>query len=88
MQSYQEMLTTGDNEANNLLAGDLNSYLILSINGESILDPDTGEEIIQQMPPTKLMKDEYINLFEIWVQNGMPEAATDAEELMAIEQEG
>jgi mono/diheme cytochrome c family protein len=81
MQSYQEMLTTGDNEGNNLIAGDLNSYLIITINGGSILDPDTGEEIIQQMPPTKLMKDEYINLFEIWVQNGMPEAAADAEVL-------
>ena len=81
MQSYQEMLTTGDNEPNNLIAGDMNSYLILTINGGSILDPDTGEEIIQQMPPTKLMKDEYIDLFEIWVQNGMPEAAADAEVL-------
>ena len=81
MQSYQEMLSTGDNKANNLIAGDLNSYLILTINGETVLDPDTGEEIIQQMPPTKLMKDEYINLFESWVQNGMPEAAADAEGL-------
>lgn len=87
MQSYQEMLTTGDNEANNLIAGDLNSYLILTINGGSILDPETGEEIIQQMPPTKLMKDEYINLFEIWVQNGMPEAAAEAEALTAAAQE-
>ena len=86
MQSYQEMLSTGDNEANNLIAGDLNSYLILTINGGNILDPDTGEEIIQQMPPTKLMKDEYINLYEIWVQNGMPESAADAEELSVMEQ--
>jgi mono/diheme cytochrome c family protein len=86
MQSYQEMLSTGDNEANNLIAGDLNSYLILTINGENVLDPDTGEEIIQQMPPTKLMKDEYINLYEIWVQNGMPESAADAEELSVMEQ--
>ncbi|MCK4489349.1 MAG: c-type cytochrome, partial [Anaerolineales bacterium] len=67
MQTYQEMLTTGDNAANNLIAGDLNSYLILTNKGISILDPDSGEEIIQQMPPTKLMKEEYIRLFEIWV---------------------
>jgi mono/diheme cytochrome c family protein len=86
MQSYQEMLSTGDNEANNLIAGDLNSYLILTINGENVLDPDTGEEIIQQMPPTKSMKDEYINHYEIWVQNGMPESAADAEELSVMEQ--
>jgi len=77
MQTYQEMLTTGDNAANNLIAGDLNSYLILTNKGISILDPISGEEIIQQMPPTKLMKEEYIHLFEIWVLNGMPETAAE-----------
>ncbi|MCJ7718123.1 MAG: c-type cytochrome [Anaerolineales bacterium] len=87
MQSYQEMLTTGDNSANNLVAGDLDSNLILTINGGSILDPDTEEEIIQQMPPTKLMRDEYINLFEIWILNGMPETAAEAEALSIVEGE-
>jgi len=87
MQTYQEMLTTGDNAANNLIAGDLNSYLILTNKGISILDPVSGEEIIQQMPPTKLMKDEYIHLFEIWVLNGMPETAAEAEALTAAAQE-
>ncbi len=87
MQTYQEMLTTGDNDANNLIAGDLNSYLILTNKGISILDPVSGEEIIQQMPPTKLMKDEYIHLFEIWVLNGMPETAEEAEALTAAGQE-
>lgn len=87
MQTYQEMLTTGDNAANNLIAGDLNSYLILTNKGISIFDPDSGEEIIQQMPPTKLMKEEYIHLFEIWVLNGMPETAAEAEALTAAGQE-
>ncbi|NOQ40280.1 MAG: c-type cytochrome [Anaerolineales bacterium] len=87
MQTYQEMLTTGDNAANNLIAGDLNSYLILTNKGISILDPDSGEEIIQQMPPTKLMKEEYIHLFEIWVLNGMPETAAEADILTAAGQE-
>ena len=87
MQTYQEMLTTGDNQGNNLIAGDLNSYLLLTNKGNSILDPDSGEEIIQQMPPTKLMKDEYIHLFEIWVLNGMPETAAEAEALTAAAQE-
>ncbi len=86
MQTYQEMLTTGDNAANNLIAGDLNSYLILTNKGISILDPISGEEIIQQMPPTKLMKEEYIHLFEIWVLNGMPETAAEAEALTAAGQ--
>ncbi len=87
MQTYQEMLTTGDNAANNLIAGDLNSYLILTNKGISILDPVSGEEIIQQMPPTKLMKEEYIHLFEIWVLNGMPETAAEADALTAAAQE-
>jgi len=81
MGTYQEILTTGDNTANNLIAGDLNSYLILTMNGESIFD-ENGEEIIQQMPPTKLMKEEYISIFEKWVLNGMPETTVDAEALI------
>ena len=86
MGTYQEILTTGDNVDFNLIAGDLNSYLILTINGESIYD-ENGEEIIQQMPPTKLMKEEYIHLFEVWVLNGMPETAAEAEALSAEAQE-
>lgn len=84
MGTYQEILTTGDNAANNLIAGDLNSYLIQTMNGESIFD-ESGERIIQQMPPTKLMKDEYISIFETWVLNGMPETAADAEALSTAE---
>lgn len=80
MGTYQEILSSGDNAPNNLIAGDLNSYLMQTIQGNSILD-ENGEELIQQMPPTKLMKDEYINLFEIWVLNGMPETAAEAQTL-------
>lgn len=87
MGSYQEILTSGDNVQNNLIPGDLASYLTQTINGNSILDPETGEELIQQMPPTKLMKAEYIQMFEIWVLNGMPETAADAEVLMSAESE-
>ena len=81
MGTYQEILTTGDNAANNLIAGDLNSYLTLTIRGEEIFD-ENGERIVQQMPPTKLTKDEYISIFETWVLNGMPETADDAEALI------
>ena len=87
MGSYQEILTTGDNASNNIISGDLNSYLIQTINGESILDPDTGERIIQQMPPTKLMKEEYIDIFERWILNGMPETAAEAEAVTASGEE-
>lgn len=81
MGSYQEMLSTGDSADENLIAGDLDSYLIQTINGKSIYDPETGEEITQQMPPTKLLKEEYIAIFEAWVLNGMPETAEEAEAL-------
>ncbi|MGD2158533.1 MAG: c-type cytochrome [Anaerolineales bacterium] len=83
MQTYEEMLTTGENTENNLIAGDLNSYLIQTINGNPIIDPATGEEIIGQMPPTRLIKDEYINIYEEWVLAGMPETAEDAAALSA-----
>lgn len=81
MGSYEEILTSGDNLESNLITGDLESYLIQTINGRSILDPTTGEELIQQMPPTKLMKEDYIKIFEIWVLNGMPETEAEAESL-------
>jgi len=81
MGTYQEILTTGDNADNNLITGDLNSYLIQTNNGVEIFD-ENGERIIQQMPPTKLMKEEYISIFETWVLNGMPETAADAEALI------
>lgn len=85
MGTYQELLSTGDNQGSNLIASDLDSYLIQTINGQSIFDPGTGEELIQQMPPTKLMKEDYIHLFETWVLNGMPETAAEAEALMVDE---
>jgi mono/diheme cytochrome c family protein len=84
MGSYVEILTTGDNAANNLIAGDPDSYLIQTINGLSIF-AENGERIIQQMPPTKLMKDEYIKIFESWVLNGMPESAAEAEAITLSE---
>ena len=87
MGSYQEILTTGDNLEYNLISGDLQSYLIQTIQGNSIFDDETGEELIQQMPPTKLMKEDYIKMFEIWVLNGMPETAADAEALQGEENE-
>jgi mono/diheme cytochrome c family protein len=86
MGTYLEILTSGDNAENNLIPGDLESYLIQTINGISIFDQN-GEEIIQQMPPTKLIKEDYIQLFEIWVLNGMPETIADAEALSAEVQE-
>jgi len=85
MGTYEELFTTGDNLENNIIPEDLNSYLTQTINGVSIIDPATGEELIQQMPPTKLMKDDYIKIFETWIINGMPETAAEAEALVVEE---
>lgn len=80
MGSYQEILTSGDNAKKNVVAGDLDSYLIVTLQRESIYD-ESGEEIIGPMPPTKAIQDEYIQIFEQWVLNGMPETAEEAAEL-------
>jgi len=85
MGSYEEMLKTGDNAGNNLIANDLeNSYFITTIHQNAILDA-AGEQIIGPMPPTKSIKDEYIHIFEAWVLAGMPETIDDAAALMEAE---
>ena len=77
MQSYEEIITTGDNVDNNVIAGDLESYIIVTLYRDSIFDA-SGEEIIGPMPPSKDLKAEYIDMFERWVLAGMPETADEA----------
>jgi hypothetical protein len=81
MGTFAEIIETGDN-APNIIAGDLDSHLIATINHESILDA-SGAEIIGPMPPTKQIKPEYIHIFEQWVLAGMPETADEAAALQA-----
>lgn len=81
MGTYEEILNSGDHAERNVVAGDMDSYLIQTINGNVVTDPETGEEISDQMPPTRLMKEEYIKMFEEWVKHGMPETAEEAEAL-------
>jgi mono/diheme cytochrome c family protein len=76
MQSYAEIIETGDN-APNVIAGDLGSNIIVTLYHESILDA-AGNELIGPMPPTKQIKPEYIFIFEQWVLAGMPETADEA----------
>lgn len=71
MGTYEEMLKTGDN-APNLIAGDLNSNLIRMIHREEI-------EAGGPMPPSKPLKDEWIDVLERWVLAGMPETPEDLE---------
>ena len=77
MTSYEEILTTGDQSANNVIAGDENSYLLQVIQAHPILD-ENGNEIIGVMPPTKALKPDIVDVFIRWVMNGMPQTAEDA----------
>ncbi len=77
MQTYEEILTTGDNADKNIIAGDLESYIITTLYRESVYD-ESGNEIIGPMPPSKDLKPEYIDMFERWVLAGMPETADEA----------
>lgn len=70
MQTYQEVMETGDN-APNIIPGDLNSNLIRMIHREDI-------EAGGPMPPTKALKDELIDILERWVLGGAPNTAADA----------
>lgn len=77
MTSYDEMLTTGDYAEQSIVAGDMDSYLIQVISGTPITDT-SGKVIIRQMPTTKLLDQDYIDVFIAWIQAGMPETAEDA----------
>jgi mono/diheme cytochrome c family protein len=79
MGTYEDTLNTGDN-APVMVAGDMNSILLQVINGTEIKN-DKGEVIIRQMPPTKLLKPEYIDMLTRWVMAGMPKTAEEAARL-------
>ncbi|MBT3190326.1 MAG: hypothetical protein HN335_15140 [Anaerolineae bacterium] len=76
MDTYDSILKGGIN-APNIVAGDLNSILLQTIQGTELTGSDG--EIIHVMPPNgKPIKDEYIDIFIRWVEAGMPETADDA----------
>ncbi|MCJ7583196.1 MAG: c-type cytochrome [Anaerolineales bacterium] len=79
MDTYENMLNTGDN-APVMAAGDANSLLLQLINGHESTDPKTGKTI-RQMPPTKLLKPEFIDMLTRWVMAGMPKTAEEAKAL-------
>jgi hypothetical protein len=77
MTTYEEILTTGDNAANNVIAGDGNGYLLQTIQGHPILD-ENGEEIISVMPPSQALKPNVVDVFVRWIMSGMPRTAAEA----------
>jgi mono/diheme cytochrome c family protein len=76
MTSLEEMLNTGDN-APLITAGDPESLLLKLINGQEGKDPLTGK-VIRQMPPTKLLDAQYVDMLSRWVMAGMPQSAAEA----------
>jgi mono/diheme cytochrome c family protein len=82
MTSYDDMLNTGDN-APLITAGDAESLLLKLINGQEGQDPTTGKAI-RQMPPTKLLDAQYIDMLTRWVMNGMPQTAEEASLLKPV----
>ncbi|MBI3168589.1 MAG: c-type cytochrome [Chloroflexi bacterium] len=79
MTTYEEILTTGDQVSNNVIAGDENSYLLQVIQEHAIMNPEKPEEeLIGVMPPTKALKPDVIDVFIRWIMNGMPQTAEEA----------
>lgn len=77
MTSYEEMLTTGENADMNIIVGDMNSYLLLTIQETPILD-ENGDEIIGVMPPNSVLKPDVVDVWVRWIMNGMPQTAEEA----------
>ena len=76
MTSYDETLNTGDNKPV-MVAGDANSLNLVLIGGSEVTDPITGN-VIRQMPPTKLLDPQYVDMLNRWVMAGMPQTAEEA----------
>jgi mono/diheme cytochrome c family protein len=72
MDTYENILSSGDNADKNVIAGDMNSYLIQTIQYQPILDEE-GRILIGEMPPNRKMPQDIIDVFILWVMNGMPE---------------
>lgn len=77
MDTYENILQSGDHAGQNVIAGDENSYLLLTIQGQAILD-ETGKEIIGVMPPRGTLKPDAIEALRRWVLMGMPRTAQEA----------
>jgi mono/diheme cytochrome c family protein len=79
MDTYENILKSGDDSDSNVIAGDENSFLLQVIQGTPI--PDTvnpGKDLIGVMPPKGHLKPDAIEAFRRWILMGMPETAEDA----------
>jgi mono/diheme cytochrome c family protein len=69
MSTLDEMLNSGDNAPN--LEGGLESNLIRMLHREEI------EDVGGAMPPSKSLREDWIEIFERWILAGMPETPDD-----------
>ncbi|MBE0681979.1 MAG: c-type cytochrome [Anaerolineales bacterium] len=82
MTTYEEILFTGDNAANNIIAGDEGSYFLQVIQEHAIMNPEKPEEeLIGVMPPNRALKPNIVDVFFRWIMNGMPQTAAEAQAL-------
>jgi mono/diheme cytochrome c family protein len=82
MDSYDNMLHTGDNKDKDVIAGDANSYLLQVIQGHAIPDPkNPSKDLIRKMPPTGKLPANVVDAFVRWVMEGMPQSAAEASQL-------
>ncbi|HTP00221.1 MAG TPA: c-type cytochrome [Anaerolineales bacterium] len=82
MDTYDNMLHTGDHKDKNIVAGDPNSYLLQVIQGTPIPDPkDPTKDLIRAMPPNGHLQANIIDAFQRWIMAGMPQTAAEAAQL-------
>jgi mono/diheme cytochrome c family protein len=73
MQTYDEVLKSGDNADKNVIPGNAAaSHLVRMLNHEDL--GDFGGP----MPPTRQIKPEYIDMFVRWIDGGVPLTPADA----------
>ncbi len=82
MDTYSGIVSGGKNGPN-VVAGDMNSILLQTIQGHEVVGND-GETINVMPPSGKALKPEYIDMLIRWVEAGMPETADEAAALSQI----
>jgi len=82
MDTYQNMLSTGDNKDKDIIAGNPDSYFLQVIQGHAIPDPkDPNKTLIRTMPPNVKLKANIVDALTRWIMAGMPQTAADAAKL-------
>lgn len=81
MTTYEEILGASDNGPA-VVPGDPNSLLLLLVQGQEQTAGDGSA--IRAMPPNKLLDQKYIDMWTLWILNGAPNTAAEAQALTPI----